>query len=80
MVIKLYTKSDLERCARLALRSENDTVETAVAEAVETVVAEAPEVYRLAQLEDAARSAALLALQGLGVAEAVSAAVAGVRS
>lgn len=51
--MKLYSKTDLERCARLAIRklSANhvqDAVESAVADAVEVVTDETPEVYRVA--------------------------------
>jgi len=74
--MKLYVRSDLERCARLAVqqRAQGIEAEEAVAEAVEVVAAESPEVYTQDQLLEVAHLAAQSAAKW-GVTEAAERAV-----
>ena len=61
--MKLFVRSDLERCARLALRkqAQGDGVEVAVFSAVDVVAGNTPEVYTQDHLREAAQLAAQLA-------------------
>ena len=71
---KLFTRTDLERCARLAVTHVTDGTEAelAIAEAVSDIVCEAEPVYTRFQVLDTARIAASLvvAYPGMGAARA----------
>lgn len=63
--MRLYTKTDLERCARLAVRNSEtqegaENPEWAVMDAVDTIVETTPEVFTHDQLWEAAVLAAQL--------------------
>ena len=74
--MKLYVRSDLERCARLAVQRslQGIGIEESVFEAVNVVAEESPEVYTQDQLLEVAHLAAQSAAKW-GVTEAAERAV-----